>query len=163
MSSPPPASAMDSIDPVDETFMERALMAARTAAAAGEVPVGAVAVAGGQVCATASNAPIARCDPTAHAEVLALRRAARHFGNYRLPGVTLYVTLEPCPMCVGAMVHARIDRLVFGAADPRSGAVGSCFDLALSPCHNHRLEITGGIRAQACGEILREFFRARRR
>jgi len=155
--------AMDSIDRVDETFMEQALTAARAAAAAGEVPVGAVAVAGNEVCATASNAPIARCDPTAHAEILALRRAARYFGNYRLPGITLYVTLEPCSMCVGAMVHARIARLVFGAADPRSGAVGSCFDLAASHCHNHRLEISGGIQSHACGELLREFFRARRR
>ncbi len=142
--------------------MELALEAARRAAAAGEVPVGAVAVRDGRVLATAHNSPISSHDPTAHAEILALRRAARVCANYRLPDVSLYVTLEPCPMCVGAMIHARIARLVFGAHDPRTGAAGSCFDLANAPQHNHRMEVIGGIGADVAGELLRDFFRQRR-
>jgi tRNA(adenine34) deaminase len=146
----------------DEYWMDRALELARKAAVAGEVPVGAVVVQDGERIGHGCNTPIANHDPTAHAEVQALRVAARRLGNYRLPGVTLYVTLEPCPMCVGAMVHARIARLVYGATDPRTGAVDSAFDLARSPQHNHRLEITGGIRGDVAGELLRGFFRSRR-
>ena len=146
----------------DEYWMDRALEEAREAALAGEVPVGAVIVRDGQLVACGANAPIASQDPTAHAEIRALRAAARTLGNYRLPGVTLYVTLEPCPMCVGALVHARIARLVYAARDPRTGAVDSAFDLARSPQHNHRLEITGGIREDEASELLRSFFRARR-
>lgn len=143
--------------------MDIALASAREAGRHGEVPVGAVVVKDDAVIANCGNAPIARSDPTAHAEILALRQAGEHCGNYRLPGTTLYVTLEPCTMCVGAMIHARIDRLVYGAADPRTGAAGSCFALAMAPEHNHRLIVTGGIRAELAGELLRDFFRDRRR
>lgn len=146
----------------DGEFMDLALTAARDAGRAGEVPVGAVAVKDGAAIAVGRNSPVASSDPTAHAEIAALRSAAAALGNYRLPGVTLYVTLEPCPMCVGAMIHARVARLVYGARDPRTGAAGSCFDLASAPEHNHRMAVTGGIRSDDCGELLRAFFRARR-
>ena len=146
----------------DERFMARALELARQAAARGEVPVGAVVVMDGQVIGEGANAPIAGHDPTAHAEILALRQAGAAAGNYRLPGSTVYVTLEPCAMCAGAMVHARIERLVYGAADPKSGAAGGVFDIARSPRLNHRLEVTGGVLGEACGELLRTFFRDRR-
>lgn len=142
--------------------MQEALAAAREAAAAGEVPVGAVAVADGRIIARVGNGPIGACDPTAHAEILVLRQAAAELGNYRLSDVTVYVTLEPCPMCVGALIHARVARLVFGAADPKSGAAGSVFDLATAPEHNHRMDVTGGVLAGACGELLQTFFRDRR-
>ena len=144
--------------------MQLALEGARAAQARGEVPVGAVLVdADGNVIASAGNAPIAGPDPTAHAEVVALRAAARALGNYRLPGTTLYVTLEPCCMCVGAMIHARVGRLVFGAADPKGGAAGSVFALAQSPAHNHRMEVAGGVLADECADLLQSFFRARRK
>lgn len=146
----------------DEHYMTLALEAARRAQARGEVPVGAVVVADDIVIAEAGNAPIGEHDPTAHAEVLALRRAARLRQNYRLTGTTVYVTLEPCCMCVGAMIHARVGRLVFGASDPKSGAAGSVFALAQDPTHNHRMEVTGGVLAEDCGAMLRTFFRARR-
>jgi len=146
----------------DETFMARALDLARSAAARGEVPVGAVVVIDGQVIGEGANGPIASHDPTAHAEILALRRAGAAVGNYRLPGATLYVTLEPCAMCAGAMVHARVERLVFGAPDPKSGAAGGVFDIVRSAQLNHRLEVTGGVLGEACGELLRDFFRDRR-
>ena len=146
----------------DERFMQIALEAARRAQARGEVPVGAVLVAHGEPVAEAGNAPITAVDPTAHAEVVVLRRAAHSVGNYRLPGTTLYVTLEPCCMCVGAMVHARVARLVFGAADPKSGAAGSVFPLAQAPEHNHRMQVTGGVLAEECAGLLQSFFRARR-
>lgn len=146
----------------DTFFMSRAVVLARQARRAGEVPVGAVIVREGQVIAEAANAPIAGQDPTAHAEILALRAAGETLGNYRLPGTTLYVTLEPCPMCAGAMVHARVSRLVYGAADPRTGAAGSVFDLVRSPALNHQVDVTGGILADECGELLKAFFRARR-
>lgn len=146
----------------DEQFMHEALAAARSAAAAGEVPVGAVAVVDGHVVARAGNGPIGACDPTAHAEILVLRRAAAELGNYRLGDVTLYVTLEPCPMCVGALVHARVARLVYGAADPKSGAAGSVFDLATAPEHNHHMMVTAGVLAEPCAALLRTFFRERR-
>ena len=144
-------------------FMEQALACAREAEAAGEVPVGAVIVdAAGAVVARAANSPIARHDPTAHAELLALRAAGRVLGNYRLPGCVLYVTLEPCAMCVGALVHSRIARIVYGAADPKTGACGSVFDLAANAKMNHRIEVVGGVLAEECGALLKQFFAARR-
>ena len=143
--------------------MEQALACAREAEAAGEVPVGAVIVdAAGAVVARAANAPIARNDPTAHAELLALRAAGRVLGNYRLPGCVLYVTLEPCVMCVGALVHARVARIVYGAPDPKTGACGSVFDFAANAKMNHRIEVVGGVLAEECGALLKRFFAARR-
>lgn len=146
----------------DADFMFLALEEARAAAAAGEVPVGAVIVKDGQVLATGRNSPVADSDPTAHAEVIALRAAARALGNYRLDGCTLYVTLEPCAMCVGAMLHARLQRVVFGAADPKTGAAGSVVDLFAEPALNHRCAVQGGVLQQECGALLAEFFRDRR-
>ena len=146
----------------DDDFMAQALQLARQAEAAGEVPVGAVVVHDGQIIGRGSNAPISETDPTAHAEVEALREAARIVGNYRLPDTTLYVTLEPCPRCAGAMVHARVNRLVYGCADPRSGAAGSVFNITAADDLNHRLEVTGGVREDECRELLQAFFRARR-
>ena len=147
----------------DEHWMRRALDLAERAEAAGEVPVGAVLVQGGQLLAEGWNQPIGSHDPSAHAEVVCLRAAGMATNNYRMPaGCTLYVTLEPCLMCVGAMVHARISRLVYAAADPKSGAVDSvCRGFEL-PGLNHRVEVTAGILADACGVILREFFQRRR-
>ncbi|AGA32909.1 tRNA-specific adenosine-34 deaminase [Thioalkalivibrio nitratireducens DSM 14787] len=147
----------------DRDWMALALQEAEAGARAGEVPVGAVLVQDGVCLARTHNAPIARHDPTAHAEIRVIRQAARILGNYRLPGTTLYVTLEPCPMCVGAMIHARIARLVFGAPDPRTGAAGSALDLVSHPSHNHRIAVTGGVLAEQAGEQLRAFFRERRR
>lgn len=146
----------------DERFMRLALEQARAAAAAGEVPVGAVVVRGGEVIAMGHNAPIGQHDPTAHAEIVALRAAAQALGNYRLDGCTLYVTLEPCAMCCGAMLHARLERVVFGAADPKTGAAGSVIDLFGTPCLNHQTAVQGGILALACAAPLREFFKERR-
>lgn len=142
--------------------MDRALELARRAAGAGEVPVGAVLVQGGELIGEGWNQPIGACDPTAHAEVMALRAAAARVGNYRLVDSTLYVTLEPCPMCAGAIVHARVGRVVFGAVDPRAGAAGTVFDLLQSATLNHRAEVSGGVLSDACGALLRDFFRARR-
>lgn len=142
--------------------MGRALELARRAAAVGEVPVGAMLVMDDEILGEGWNQPIGACDPTAHAEVVALRAAAARIGNYRLPGSTLYATLEPCPMCAGAIVHARVARVVFGAADPRAGAAGTVFDLLQSAALNHRAEVTSGILAEECGTLLREFFRIRR-
>jgi len=150
-------------DAADERFMREALALAALAEAAGEVPVGAVLVREGEVIGRGWNHPIGGCDPTAHAEIAALRDAAARVGNYRLPGSTLYVTLEPCPMCAGAVVHARVARVVFGAIDPRGGAAGSVFDLLPSDARfNHRVACEGGVLAAECGERLRAFFRARR-
>ena len=146
----------------DEGYMSAALDLARRAGEAGEVPVGALLVQDDTVLARAFNQPITVNDPTAHAEILVLREAARKLENYRLPGTTLYVTLEPCPMCAGAMVHARVSRLVFGAVDSRSGAAGSVCDITRSEALNHRLEVTGGVRAADSAALLQEFFRARR-
>ncbi len=146
----------------DTEFMTQALALARRAQDAGEVPVGCVIVHEGRVVATGSNQPIASGDPTAHAEIVALRAAARALGNYRLPDCTLYVTLEPCPMCAGAMVHARIARLVYGAADPRAGAAGTVFDLARSEALNHRIAVEGGLLAEESRALLQAFFRSRR-
>ena len=144
--------------------MRRALELARSAEIAGEVPVGAVLVASdGQIIGEGWNRPIGADDPTAHAEIVALRAAANAEGNYRLPGTTLYVTLEPCPMCAGAIVHARVERVVFGAVDPRSGAAGSVFDLLPSDERfNHYTRCEGGVLAQESTDMLRRFFRARR-
>ena len=147
----------------DFDYMGEALDAAREGLSAGEVPVGAVVVGeGGKILARAFNQPIALHDPTAHAEVLALRQAAALVGNYRLPGVSLYVTMEPCLMCVGAMLQARVQRLVFGAADPKAGACVSLYRLPEDGRLNHRIEVTGGVREAECRELLQEFFRARR-
>jgi len=142
--------------------MDRALELARQSAADGEVPVGAVVVKDGAIVGSGNNHPISAVDPTAHAEIQALREAGRTLENYRLSDCTLYVTLEPCAMCAGAMVHARIKRLVYGAADPKSGAAGSVFDLVRSPQMNHRVETSGGVLEQECGTLLRDFFRSRR-
>jgi len=150
------------LDFMDEHWMGLALEQARLAAAAGEVPVGAVVVKDGMLLATGCNAPIAGHDPTAHAEVMALREAARVLGNYRLEGCTLYVTLEPCPMCSGAMLHARLDRVVYGAADPRTGAAGSVVDLFAQSALNHQTQVQGGVLAEPCGEVLKAFFKLRR-
>ena len=146
----------------DFRFMVEALDAAREGLAAGEVPVGAVLVGEGMVLARAWNRPISLSDPTAHAEVLALRNAAARLGNYRLPGTTLYVTIEPCIMCVGALIQARLARLVFGAADPKGGACVSLYRLPEDPRLNHHLEVTGGVREAECRELLQEFFKGRR-
>jgi tRNA(adenine34) deaminase len=142
--------------------MQEALALARAAAAAGEVPVGAVALCDGAVVGRGANRREAALDPTAHAELLAIQEAARALGRWRLSGVTLVVTLEPCAMCAGAMVLARIDRLVYGARDPKAGAVGSLMDLSRDPRLNHRFAVDGGVRADECGALLRDFFRSRR-
>ncbi len=146
----------------DEVFMRRALELAQEALAEGEVPVGAVLVKDGKIVGEGYNHPIGAHDPTAHAEMAALRSGAARLNEYRLLDTTLYVTLEPCPMCAGAMVHARVRRLVFGAHDPKTGAAGGVFDLVTSPRLNHRLEVSGGVLEEACAGLLREFFRARR-
>jgi tRNA(adenine34) deaminase len=146
----------------DVAFMEVALAVAYEGASAGEVPIGAVVVRGGEILASAHNAPITRSDPTAHAEVLALREAARRAENYRLPNTTLYVTVEPCAMCVGAVVQARVARVVFGCGDPKSGALGSVYDLAAGRATNHQFRVTGGICAEQARKLLQEFFALRR-
>jgi len=154
---------MRSTEPDDEAAMRAALDCAREAYARGEVPVGAVlADAEGAIVARAANAPIATSDPTAHAEILTLRAAGRALANYRLPGCTLYVTLEPCAMCMGAIVHARVARLVFGAPDPKSGACGSALDLTASAAFNHRIAVTRGVLERDSAELLRKFFAERR-
>lgn len=146
-----------------EALMRLALVEARQAAAEDEAPVGAVLVArSGEILAQAHNAPIARHDPTAHAEVLALRQAARATANYRLDAPILVVTLEPCLMCMGAMIHARIGGLVFGALDPKTGAAASCFEAHRLPFLNHTFPVLGNVLAEECGDLLREFFAARR-
>ncbi len=146
----------------DESWMDEALALAREAGAAGEVPVGAVVVLDGQIIGRGFNQPIGRHDPTAHAEVVALRDAAKRLGNYRLPGAALYVTLEPCAMCAGAMMHARLARVVFGAADPKTGVAGSVLNVFTEARLNHHAAITGGVRAEECGQLLSSFFAARR-
>ena len=145
-------------------MMVRALELARRAAAAGEVPVGAVVVAAdGLVLAEAGNTCVGDSDPSGHAEMVAVRLAGRRLGNYRLPGTTLYVTLEPCAMCAALLVHARIDRLVFGAFDPKAGAVVSRYRIGSDGLLNHSFTVTGGVLAEECGRLLREFFQNRRR
>jgi tRNA(adenine34) deaminase len=148
---------------IDTAFMQQALQLAEQAAKAGEVPVGAIVVKDGVVIGRGSNAPISASDPTAHAEIMAMRDAAQHLGNYRLVDCTLYVTLEPCAMCSGAIQHARIARLVYGASDPKTGACGSVINLMDEPKLNHHTEVTQGILAAECGAVLSNFFAARRK
>jgi tRNA(adenine34) deaminase len=152
-----PDSALD-----DASFMQQALDLAQHAWDAGEVPVGAVVVKDGVVISTGYNQPIGRHDPTAHAEIVALRAAAAVLGNYRLPGCVLYVTLEPCVMCSGAMMHARLARVVYGAGDPKTGACGSVLDLFAQPQLNHHTEVAGGVLGEACSAFLKRFFAERR-
>jgi tRNA(adenine34) deaminase len=147
---------------LDERMMTLALEDARDAASGGDVPVGAVVARGDEVLGRAGNAREREQDPTAHAEILALRSAAHTAGSWHLEGCTMYVTLEPCAMCAGALVLSRIDRLVFGAADPKAGFVGSLGDLVRDPRLNHALEVTSGVLAEDCGDLLRDFFRNRR-
>lgn len=146
----------------DVHYMERALAQARHAAAIGEVPVGAVLVRNGSVLSEAHNLVETMTDATAHAEMLTLREAARRTQSWRLEGVTLYVTLEPCPMCAGALILARVDRLVYGAPDPKKGAVDSVYDVLRHPANNHRVEVSSGLLAEPAGRLLRDFFVARR-
>ena len=145
-----------------ERWMRHALEQANLAGAAGEVPVGAVVVVGDEIVGRGFNACVSRCDPTAHAEIVALRQAASHLKNYRMPGASLYVTLEPCTMCAGAAVHARIQSLVYGAAEPKSGAVVSTATVMDNPALNHRVDVLGGVLAAECGQLLQAFFAARR-
>ena len=146
----------------EEDYMRAALEQARAAGAVDEVPVGAVVVCAGEIVGRGFNQPIGRRDPTAHAEIMALRAAAARSGNYRLPGCELYVTLEPCVMCSGAIMHARIARVVFGARDPKTGVAGSVLDLFAEPRLNHHATIEGGLLADECGRMLSSFFAARR-
>jgi len=147
----------------DNDFMQIALDLAHQAGTAGEVPVGAIVVKDGEIIGRGSNAPITTSDPTAHAEIRAMRDAAQHIGNYRLVDCTLYVTLEPCAMCSGAIQHARIAKVIYGASDPKTGACGSVINLMAEPKLNHHTEVTGGILAQECGALLSSFFSARRK
>ncbi len=157
------AEAASAFSQSDERWMERALALAEDAKAAGEVPVGAVVVKDDREIGAGFNRPISTADPSAHAEIVALRAAAAALGNYRLPGTTLYVTLEPCPMCAGAIVQARVDRVVYGAADDRWGAAGSVFDVLGSQVLNHRPECAGGLLADRSADLLRDFFKNKRR
>jgi len=143
-------------------FMDLALAEARAASEKGEVPVGCVIVVGDGLVARAGNCSISACDPSAHAEIVALRAAAKNIGNYRLSGATLYVTVEPCAMCAGAMIQARIARLVYGCDDPKGGAVHSCFEIFSHPALNHRVEVLGGILGKECAQTMQAFFAARR-
>ena len=142
--------------------MQQAIAEARASAAAGDVPIGAVLVHEGRILARAGNRTIRDCDPTAHAEIVALREAARILGNYRLADTTLYVTIEPCSMCAGAMIQARVPRLVYGAAEPRGGAVQSCFEVLSHPDLNHRVQVSSGVLASDCSDVIQSFFTARR-
>jgi tRNA(adenine34) deaminase len=157
-------SLLDNVpgDDNDARFMRAALQEARAAAERGEVPVGAVVVTADQIIARAGNRTIADCDPTAHAEVIALREASKRIGNYRLADAALYVTIEPCAMCAGAMIQARIARLVYGAEDAKGGAVRSCFAVLDHPQLNHRVGVTAGVLAEEAAAVLKEFFAARR-
>ncbi len=146
----------------DIQYMREALAEARSAAAAGEVPIGAVLVHDGKILARSGNRTIRDCDPTAHAEVVALREAAYRLANYRLASTTLYVTIEPCSMCSGAILQARVPRLVYGADDPKGGAVRSCFEILSHPRLNHQVEVTSGVLAAECAAIIQSFFAARR-
>ena len=146
----------------DEDFMHEALVLARTAAAAGEVPVGAIVAQHGAIIGRGGNRPISTCDPTAHAEIVALRDAARQAANYRLPGAELFVTLEPCAMCLGAILHARIARLVYAASDPKGGACGGLIDLAANRTLNHQTVVQGGLMRDEASRLLQAFFLGRR-
>jgi tRNA(adenine34) deaminase len=147
---------------IDAGFMQQALEEARASATAEEVPIGAILVQDGKIIARSGNRTIRDCDPTAHAEMVVLREASRAIGNYRLAGTTLYVTTEPCSMCAGAMIQARVPRLVYGCDDPKGGAVRSCFEILSHPRLNHQVEVTAGILADECVAILQSFFAARR-
>ncbi len=147
----------------DVMYMRQAIVLAKSAADSGEVPVGAVIVRDNQIIAMAANRTISSHDPTGHAEILALRGAAAALQNYRLPATTLYVTLEPCIMCMGAIIHARVQRIVFGAHDPKTGAAGSRYSIGSDGLLNHRLEISNGVCATECSALLKDFFRARRK
>ena len=153
---------MPQAEETDRTFMEAALDEARRAALHGEVPVGAILVVSDRIVARAGNRTITDCDPTGHAEMIALREGAAAVGNYRLLGATLYVTIEPCAMCAGAIIQARIDRLVYGAADAKGGAVVSCFNVLDHPQLNHRVEVTSDVMAEEAAALLKDFFAARR-
>lgn len=153
---------MIAVDKRDEGFMAEALRLAREGGTIGEVPVGAVVVSDGEIIGRGFNAPISRHDPTAHAEIVALREAASHMGNYRLPGCELYVTLEPCVMCAGAIIHARIARVVYGASDPKTGACGSVVNLFGEPRLNFHATVSAGVMATECAALLTSFFTARR-
>jgi tRNA(adenine34) deaminase len=146
----------------DTEYMQLALEEARLAAEADEVPIGAVLVQGDQVLARGNNRTIRDCDPTAHAEIVALREASRVTSNYRLSGTTMYVTLEPCAMCAGAIIQARVPRVVYGADDPKGGAVRTCFEILSHPRLNHHVDVTAGVLAEQCASILQKFFTARR-
>ena len=148
--------------PDDLTCMELALAEARMAAEAGEVPVGALVINNGEIISRAGNRNLRDHDPTAHAEILALRQAGQHLGNHRLTGCTLYATIEPCAMCAGALIHARIARLVYGAKDPKAGAAGSILEVINHPRLNHKMEVVSGVLGDRCSEILQDFFRRRR-
>ncbi|MDH5485567.1 MAG: tRNA adenosine(34) deaminase TadA [Gammaproteobacteria bacterium] len=150
------------MDPADDYWMQQALALARKAEAEDEVPVGAVIVMDNQLVAGGYNQPIQKHDPSAHAEMAALRNAGQALNNYRLTNTTLYVTLEPCSMCVGAMIHARVKRLVFGAPDPKTGATGSAINLIDAALHNHKIEVQGGVLEVECRQLLQAFFRKRR-
>jgi tRNA(adenine34) deaminase len=150
------------LNPNDERFMRAALESARSAEQAGEVPIGAVVVLDGRILSRAGNRTITDCDPAGHAEITALREAAREIKNYRLLGATIYVTIEPCAMCAGAMIQARIARLVYGADDAKAGAVRSCFSILEHEKLNHRVEVTSGVLADECASLLKSFFAARR-
>ena len=160
---PHPLSLQVKVTHPHEHYMHLALREAARGARAGEVPIGALLVAAdGEVVSRAYNRPVGGCDPTAHAEVVAMRRAARRLGNYRLTGTTLYVTLEPCAMCAGALVHARVARVVFGATDPKGGAARTLYRILDDPRLNHRAEVIGGVLEAECQGILRAFFQSRR-
>jgi tRNA(adenine34) deaminase len=148
---------------IDENWMALAIEQAKLAEKIGEVPVGAVLVQDDQLIASAHNQPISNNDPTAHAEIQLLRKAGKELNNYRLPNTTLYVTLEPCTMCLGAMIHARVSRIVFGAYDQKTGVCGSCQDLSTSECFNHTISIKGGVLENNCKQLLQQFFKNRRK
>jgi tRNA(adenine34) deaminase len=156
-------SLWHNITMLDKKWIKHALTLANKAYRQGEVPVGAVLVENNEIIAEGWNQPIANHDPSAHAEIMALRLAGQAKQNYRFPKTTLYITLEPCIMCVGAIIHARIERVVFGAYDPKTGAAGSVFDLFSDTHHNHQVIVTGGVLAEECGDQLRDFFRERRK
>jgi len=143
-------------------WMQRALELAQKAESLGEVPIGAVLVKDDQIIGEGYNAPIGQHDPTAHAEIMALRDAAQHIGNYRLLNTSLYVTVEPCVMCAGALIHARVKEVVFGASEPRTGAVGSVFDILQSNTLNHRVDVRGGVMVDECASLMQQFFKQRR-
>ena len=152
----------DERESLDLFWMQRALELAQQAESLGEVPIGAVLVKNDQIIGEGYNAPISQHDPTAHAEIMALRDAAHRLGNYRLLNTTLYVTIEPCVMCAGALVHARIQEVVFGAVEPRTGAIGSVFDILQSSRLNHQVNVRGGVMAQECAALMQNFFKRRR-